>query len=432
MIFSKSQIKSLRDKHFLPTAKAYYEDPLYPVKAKGCEVWDADGKRYLDAIGGILCISVGHNHPKIKKAMTELLEQDHIQHTSILYYSEFLPRVLEALVAEAPAGVNRGFMVNSGSEANELAIMAARQHTGRQTVVALRHAYHGGTGVPLALCGHSTWRFRAAPNVGVVHAQAPDCYRCPYNKNKNSCGGYCAKDVEESIRTVTDGQIAAFIAEPIMGVGGFIDPPKEYHQKVYAIVKKYGGLYISDEVQTGMGRAGEKFFGIVEQGVEADIITMAKGLGNGAPVGATLMRDEIAQSLNGKLHFNTFGGDPYQSLQALLTIQIIKDENLITNARERGKFLLKSFREIQTQVNCLGDVRGRGLMIGLELVKDKSTKEPDAAAALKVMELTKNRGLLIGKGGLNGNVLRIAPPLSITQDQSRELFDIMQEVLCSL
>lgn len=431
-MFSKSQIKSLRVKHFFPTAKPYYEDPLYPVKAKGCEVWDADGKRYLDAIGGILCISVGHNHPKIKAAIKELLESDHIQHTSVLYYSEYFPRVIEALVAEAPQGVTRGFMVNSGSEANELAIMAARQFTGSQTVVALRHAYHGGTGVPLALCGHSTWRFRAAPNVGVTHAQVPDCYRCPYNKDKKTCGGYCAKDVEETIRTTTDGKLAAFIAEPIMGVGGFIDPPKEYHQGVYAIVKKYGGLYISDEVQTGVGRAGQKFFGIVEQGVEADIITMAKGLGNGAPVGAALMRDDIAASLSGKLHFNTFGGDPYQALQALLTIQIVKDENLIANAKTQGDYLLNAFREIQTQVACLGDVRGRGLMIGLELVKDKSTKEPDAASALKVMELAKQKGLLIGKGGLNGNVIRIAPPLSITDVETRELFAIMKEVLCSL
>lgn len=428
-MLSKSEIKSLRDKHFLPTAKAYYENPVHLVCARGCEVWDSDGKRYLDAIGGILCISVGHNHPKIKKAIAELLEQDHIQHTSVLYYSEFLPRVLEALVAEAPAGVDRGFMVNSGSEANELAIMAARQHTGRQTVVALRHAYHGGTGVPLALCGHSTWRFRAAPNVGVAHAQAPDCYRCPYNKDKKTCGGFCAKDVEDTIRTVTDGQIAAFIAEPIMGVGGFIDPPKEYHQKVYEIVKKYGGLYISDEVQTGVGRAGVKFFGIVEQGVNADVITIAKGLGNGAPVGATLMRDEIAQSLNGKLHFNTFGGDPYQALQALLTVQIVRDENLIANAKQRGDFLLKSFREIQPQVRCLGDVRGRGLMIGLDLVKDKNTKEPDTQSALKIMEKTKDRGLLIGKGGLYGNVLRIAPPLSISEKETTELFHVMKEVL---
>jgi 4-aminobutyrate aminotransferase-like enzyme len=281
----------------------------------------------------------------------------------------------------------------------------------------LRHAYHGGTSVPLALWGHGTWKFNAAPNVGVVHAKAPDCYRCPFGQTKETCSAQCVDDVEDVIKTTTNGKIAAFIAEPILGVGGFIDPPAKYHQKVYDIVKKYGGLYISDEVQTGVGRAGKEFFAIVEHGVNADIITMAKGLGNGAPVGATLMRNDIAESMRGRLYFNTFGGDPYQTLQALLTVQIVKEENLIANAHKHGEMLLHRFRELQPKVACLGDVRGRGLMIGLELVKDKITKEPNAEAVLKVMELTKDKGLLIGKGGLYGNVVRLAPPLSITDEQ---------------
>jgi len=428
---NNEEIIGLRKKHFIPTAVPYYKEPVQLVRAKGCEVWDENGQRYLDAIGGILCISVGHNHPKIKEAILKLQESDHIQHTSVLYLSEYLPRVLEALTEETPDGVGRGFLVNSGSEANELAIMAARNHTGSQTVVSLRHGYHGGTSVPLALCGHGTWKFKSAPNVGVVHAKAPDCYRCPYGLEKESCGAKCADDVEEVIRTTTDGKIAAFIAEPILGVGGFIDPPAVYHRKVYDIVKKYGGLYISDEVQTGVGRAGSKFFGIVEHGVEADIITLAKGLGNGAPVGACLMRDEISSSLEGKLHFNTFGGDPYQSLQTLLTIQIIKEDNLIANAKKQGETLLNAFREIQNTHETLGDVRGRGLMIGLEFVKDKKSKEPNPEVVGKVMEQAKDKGLLIGKGGLNGNVVRIAPPMSITDDETNELFNTMKEILCN-
>lgn len=429
---NREDIIALRKKHLIPTSLTYYQEPLQLVRAKGCEVWDEKGRRYLDAVGGILCITVGHNHAKIKQALAELAATDHIQHTSALYLSEFLPRVIAELVKEAPDGVDKGFLVNSGSEANELAIMAARHHTGRQTVVALRHAYHGGTAVPLALCGHSTWRFRGAPNVGVVHAVAPNCYRCPYNLDKKSCAGRCADDVEEVIRTATDGKIAAFIAEPILGVGGFIDPPPEYHQRVYAIVKKYGGLYISDEVQTGVGRTGDAFFAIVACGVEADIITMAKGLGNGAPVGATLMRTEIADSLTGTLYFNTFGGDPYQSLQALMTLQIVKEENLLANAKRQGECLLKAFKELVPGIDILGDVRGRGLMIGLELVKDKVSKEPHPQAALVAMEKSKEKGLLIGKGGLEGNVLRIAPPLSITDTQTAELFKIMKETLVSL
>lgn len=425
-------ILSSRRDHLLPTVNHSYKTPLRPVKARGCEVWDDAGKRYLDAIGGILCISAGHNHPRIKTALKKLLDEDHIQHTSVLYLSEFLPQAIAALLEEAPEDIEKGFLVNSGSEANELAVMAARHFTGEQTVIALRHAYHGGTGVPLSLCGHGTWRFKAAPNAGVVHATAPNCYRCPYGLDKKSCGAKCADDVEETIKTVTNGRIAAFIAEPIMGVGGFIDPPDEYHQKVYAIVKKYGGLYISDEVQTGVGRCGEAFFACVERGVRADIVTMAKGLGNGAPVGATLMRGDVAEAMRGKLYFNTFGGDPYQALQALLTVQIVKDENLIANAKCQGNKILAAMRELQPKVPVLGDVRGRGLMIGLELVTDKGSKEPHPEAVLKVMEMTKDKGLLIGKGGLYGNVLRIAPPLSINDAQTDELIAIMVGALSRL
>jgi 4-aminobutyrate aminotransferase-like enzyme len=425
-------ILNLRQKRLLPTANHYYKEPLHPVRAKGCEVWDKDGKRYLDACGGILCISVGHNHPKIKTALKKLLDDDHIQHISVLYLSEFLPQLIDALVEEAPEGIDKGFLVNSGSEANELAVMAARHFTGHQTVIALRHAYHGGTSVPLALCGHGTWKFDAAPNVGVTHAKAPDCYRCPFGQTKETCSAQCADDVEDVIKTTTNGKIAAFISEPIMGVGGFIDPPAKYHQKVHDIVKKYGGLYISDEVQTGVGRAGSEFFAIVEHGVKADIVTMAKGLGNGAPVGATLMRGDVAEAMRGRLYFNTFGGDPYQALQALLTVQIVKEEHLIANAKKHGETLLNRFRELQAKIPSLGDVRGRGLMIGLELVKDKATKEPNADAVLKVMELTRDKGLLIGKGGLYGNVVRLAPPLSITDAQIEELGKTMEAALLAL
>jgi 4-aminobutyrate aminotransferase-like enzyme len=249
---------------------------------------------------------------------------------------------------------------------------------------------------------------------------APYCYRCPFN-NKNGCHLECAEDVKNVIETTTHGKIAAFIAEPVMGVGGFIDPPLEYHKRVYDIVKSHGGLYISDEVQAGVGRTGKNFFAIEESGVTPDLITMAKGIGNGAPVGAVIAKDEIAETMKGKLHFNTFGGDPYQAMQASEVIDIVLNENLIDNSKVMGNYLKEAFKDLQKDFPVIGDVRGRGLMLGLELVKDPKTKEPASNEAALLMELAKSEGLLIGKGGLYGNVIRIAPSLGLSKSEAEEL-----------
>ncbi|PIQ28870.1 aspartate aminotransferase family protein [bacterium (Candidatus Blackallbacteria) CG17_big_fil_post_rev_8_21_14_2_50_48_46] len=410
----------------------YYQEPLHAVKAKDTRIWDAEGREYLDAIGGIVSISVGHNHPKVKAALKEMFDQDFIQHPSVLYLSEPHVRLCENLANAAPEGLDRVMVTNSGSEANEYASMAARAATGEEMIIALKLGYHGGTQLTLNLCGHSTWKFRGQPFAGVAHATQPDCYRCPFGQTKGSCGLECAKDVENTIQTVTHGKIAGVIVEPIQGVGGFVEPPVEYHAEVYRICKKYGGMYISDEVQTGIGRTGESFFAISQSGITPDMITLAKSLGNGAPVGAVVMSEECSQALIGKTHFNTFGGDPYQALQAALTIEIMQEENLIENIRQQGAYLKDGLMNLKEKYSLIGDVRGRGLMLGLELVKDRQSKEHATAETAQMMEETRKRGLLIGKGGLFGNVIRMAPPYTITRSDCDEILRILDESFAAL
>jgi 4-aminobutyrate aminotransferase-like enzyme len=424
-----NELYEKRKKHLSHSIFHYYAEPLHLVKAKDTRVWDADGKEYIDCIGGIVSISVGHNHPKIKAALKAKLDADDIQHGPTIYLTEPVVRLAENLLKNAPEGMDRVFVSNSGSEANEYAIMAARNATGNETMISLRHGYHGGTNQTLGLCGHSSWKFKSQPFAGIVHAVQPDCYRCPFGKERNSCALECAKDVENTILTATNGKIAGVIIEPILGVGGFMDPPPEYHAEVYRICKKYGGMYISDEVQTGIGRTGDTFFAIEQSGITPDMISMAKSLGNGAPVGAVILKEECSAALVGKIHFNTFGGDPYQALQAAMVIEIIEEENLMENVKVMGKYLKEGFLNLKEKYPIIGDVRGRGLMMGLDLVKDRNTKEYAAKEASLLMEETRKRGLLIGKGGLGNNVIRFAPPYTITKADCDQILEIMEQSL---
>ncbi|MBT8063172.1 MAG: aspartate aminotransferase family protein [Xanthomonadales bacterium] len=420
-----------RQRHFLPLA-LYHDKPLNLVRAEGMYMWDADGNRYLDCIGGIICISAGHHHPKIKQKLIGMLENNEPQHVSTLYLNEHPVRLAETLVEEAPDGLDRVSFTNSGSEANELAFMTARQATGETMIINLRHSYHGGTAATQAQCGHATWRFRAQPVTATTSALEPYCYRCPFNKKPDSCDFECAQNVETTIQTSTHGRIAAMIVEPVMGVGGFISPPKEYFDRVTSIVHEYGGKYISDEVQTGAGRCGQEFLLTRELDIDADMVTMAKGFGNGAAIGAVLMKSEDADSLKGKLYFNTFGADPYPVAQAQATMDIIKEEGLINNAREMGARIVDGLNEMAKRHHWIGDVRGRGLLLGMEMVRDRKTKEHAVAEAARFMDLCKDRKVLLGKGGLKGNVIRIAPPLTINAQQVDQLLEVMDQSLAEL
>jgi 4-aminobutyrate aminotransferase len=269
------------------------------------------------------------------------------------------------------------------------------------------------------------------PQPGIVHAMNAYCYRCPFGLKYPECGVRCAHDMENTIRSSTQGRVAGMIAEPIQGVGGFITPPKEYFPIVADIVRHYGGIFISDEVQTAWGRTGSKWFGIEQWGVEPDVITSAKGLGNGLPIGVTAARPEIADSLKG-LTISTFGGNPIAATAAKAVLDFVEDNSLRENTETVGRYLREKLGELETRHHSIGDVRGMGLLQAIELVKDRQTKEPAAAETNKLLELARDNRILMGKGGMYGNVLRISPPMNISSDDVDEFTRRLDRAFASL
>ncbi len=408
-----------KHKEFLfPAVANYYQEPIALVKGEGFHVWDDQGNKYLDCFGGVLTVSVGHANPKINAAIIEQVNK--ISHTSTLYANENQSNLAEKLAEISPGKLKKSFFTSTGTEADDTAIHAAKLATGRHEIVVLRHSYSGRSATALSAVGHSNWKPLPSQVAGVVHAPAPYCYRCPFKLEYPSCDLACAKDIKEIIQTTTTGEIAAFMAEPILGVGGFITPPQEYFEIAYGIAREHGGVCIADEVQTGWGRTGDKWFGIEHWDVEPDIITSAKGMGNGVPIGWTIATAEIADKFPG-LTFATFGGNPVSMAAGLAVIKLIEDEDLRTNCRVVGDYLRETLEELQDKYEIIGDVRGKGLMQGIELVVDRKTKQPNPQAVLKVFEETKRQGVLIGKGGLYGNVIRTGMMLNSTKDNVDEM-----------
>jgi 4-aminobutyrate aminotransferase len=403
-----------KHKEFLfPAVATYYQEPLALVKGEGEYVWDDRGDRYLDCFGGVLTVSVGHANPRVNKAWIDQVNS--IAHTSTLYANQPQGDLAEKLAEISPGRLKKSFFTNSGTEADDTAILAAKLATGNNEIVVLRHSYAGRSATALSTIGHSTWKPISSQVAGIVHAVAPYCYRCPFKLEYPSCGVACADDVEELIQTTTTGNIAAFMAETVLGVGGFIVPPKEYFPRVAEIARRHGGLFIADEVQTAWGRTGDKWFGIEHWGVEPDIITSAKGMGNGVPIGWTIATPEVADEFPG-LTFSTFGGNPVSCAVGLAVINLIEEDDLRTNARVVGDYFHEKLLGLKEKHRVIGDVRGIGLMQAIELVKDRNTKEPDPQSVLKVFEETKRQRVLIGKGGLYGNVIRTGLMLNSTKD----------------
>jgi 4-aminobutyrate aminotransferase len=407
---SSAEVVKKHKQYLWPAVTNYYQKPLVAERGASQHLWDLEGRRYLDFFGGILTVSVGHCNPKVTgKIKTQV---DKLQHSSTLYPNQAIVALAEKLAQITPGKLQKSFFTNSGTEADEAAVMLARMATGRFDVVALRHGYSGHSLVARSLTGQAPWRRGGVVSVGVVHALNPYCYRCPLGMKYPDCGVACAKDVEEAIQTTTTGHIAAFLGETIQGVGGFITPPPEYWKMVFNIVKKYDGLFIADEVQTGFGRTGKKWFGIEHWEVEPDFITTAKGMANGAPVGATITRPEIADTFQG-MTISTFGGNPVTAVAARATIEVIEEDDLRENAHTVGAYFRQKLEGLQEKYPLIGEVRGMGLMQALELVKDRQTKEPAPQETVQLMERARENGLLIGKGGLYGNVIRLSPPLTI-------------------
>jgi 4-aminobutyrate aminotransferase len=408
---NKQEILLAQKEFIFPSVFHYFKEPLVMSHAKNQYVWDIDGNQYLDFFGGIVTVSVGHCNDAVNAKVHAQL--DKLQHVSTVFANEPQVALAKRLAQITPGGaLTKSFFTNSGTEANETAVLAARCYTGASEIVALRHGYHGRSALAMTLTGHASWRLGGVSQPGFVHAHNAYCYRCPFGLEYPKCGVACAKDMEEVIRTTTSGRIAGFIAEPIQGVGGFITPPKEYFPIVAEIVKKYGGVFISDEVQTAWGRTGGKWFGIEQWGVQPDVITSAKGLANGAPIGVTIARPQIADGMKG-LTISTFGGNPITTTAAGAVLDYIEENNLRVNTAEVGAYLREKLLELQARHSIIGEVRGMGLLQAIELVQDRNTKAPAPAETNQVLEAARNARILLGKGGLYGNVLRISPPMNI-------------------
>ncbi len=426
---SRDEVLALRREYLTPGLVTYYREPLMIVEGHMQYLWDDAGRQYLDAFAGIVTVSVGHCHPKVVEKVREQVGR--LQHTTTIYLHPTAPLFAQKLAEHMPEGsdLSVSYFTNSGSEANELAVLMARESTGNHDVISLRNGYHGGTQATMGLTAVGTWKFKTNPAGANKYAVPGYCYRCPLGLTYPSCNVKCATDTEEMIRYETSGEVAAFIGEPIQGVGGTVVPPPEYFAIVYDIVRKHGGLCVADEVQTGFGRTGTAFWGFENWGVTPDLVTMAKGIGNGVPLGACVTRPDIARTLKNRVHFNTFGGNPVSMTQGLATLEVIDAEGIQANALKVGNHLRARLLDLQERQPLIGDVRGMGLMLGVELVRDRQSKEPATTETADVHELCKDRGLLVGKGGLYGNVLRIKPPMCLTVDDADFLVDCLDEVL---
>ena len=428
---NSADVRRKHRKYLFPAVKNYYEESVVIVKGRGARVTDLDGRTYLDFFAGILTVSVGHANEEVNRAVTAQVEQ--LSHTSTLYPTLPIVELAEKLAKLTPGDLEKCFFTASGTEADETAVMMAQIFTGNFELIALRHGYSGRSLLAQSLTAHAAWRAMPTQAPAIKHALAPYCYRCPLKLTYPDCGVACAQDVEELIQTTTTGQVAGILVEPIMGVGGFITPPQEYFVIVAEIVRKYGGIFISDEVQTGFGRTGQ-MWGIEQYGVVPDMITVAKGIANGLPLGAVITTAEIADSLT-KNSISTFGGNPVSCAAAGATIDVILRDKLADNAQAMGAVLREGLVRLQQKYpKVIGEVRGMGLMQAIELVVDETAgdRTPNPDAANQLMEQTKERGLLLGRGGLYGNVLRIAPALNITQDEVDEATGILDQSFAAM
>jgi alanine-glyoxylate transaminase / (R)-3-amino-2-methylpropionate-pyruvate transaminase len=427
---SADEVARLRKEFMNPGIFLYYKKPIMIVEGKMQYVWDDAGRRYLDALGGIVTISVGHCHPYVVEAARK--QNETLQHSTTIYLQPKVAEYAEALAAKMPGDLKVCYFVNSGSEANDLALLMARAYTGNYDMIALRNAYHGGNASGMGLTAHSTWKFNVPHSFGIHHAITPDPYRGAWGRDNPDAGRHYAADVKSVIDYTTPGQVAGFIAESIQGVGGCIVFPDGYLKHVYEHVRGAGGICIADEVQAGFGRTGSHYWGFETQGVIPDVVCMAKGIGNGAPLGAVVTTPKIAAALSQRIHFNTFGGNPVVSAIGKAVLEVIDREGLQQNSLRIGERLTTGLHRLKEEHNIIGDVRGKGLMLGIELVKDRTTKEPAKAETAQMLERCKELGLLLGKGGLQGQTIRFSPPMCVNEADADFILAVLDQAFSEL
>ncbi|MFO0678411.1 MAG: aspartate aminotransferase family protein [Polyangiaceae bacterium] len=422
---TSADVRAKHKEYLFPSTANYYAEPVVLDQGKGMRLTDLDGKKYLDFFGGILTVSLGQANEKVNAAV--IAQMQRLGHVSTLYPNVPIVELAEKLVKAAPGKLQKAFFTASGTEADETAVTLAQIATGNMELIALRHGYSGRSMLAQTLTAHAKYRMTPSQIAAIKHAPAPYCYRCPWGATPKNCGLQCAQDIEEIILTTTTGRIAGMLAEPVMGVGGFIVAPDGYMKLAAEIIRKYGGVFIADEVQSGFGRTGGKMWGIEQHGVEPDIMTMAKGIANGLPLGATLATAAIADSWKGG-NISTFGGNPISCAAANAVLDTIQSDDLVDNAAVMGKVLKEGLEALKAKYpKTIGDVRGMGLMQALELVKDETAKDrtPNPEAATRLFEETKAKGLLIGRGGLYNNVIRISPALNVVKSDIEEAVKIL-------
>ncbi len=413
-----------------PAATPYHGDnPLIADHAKDQYIWDIEGRRYLDFFGGILTVSVGHCNDEITERALAQLQK--LQHTSTIYVNEIMVRLAEKVAELTPGRLQKCFFTNSGTEANETAVLAARMYTGNPVIITLRHAYSGRSMLAMSLSAQQPWRLGGVVDPYVKHVRNPYTFRAPKGMTPEQVVDLCAQDLEETIATGTEGRIAAFMAEPIQGAGGFIVPPEDYFRRIMPIVKAAGGIFIADEVQTGWGRTGGHWCGIEHWGVEPDIMTFAKGMGNGSPIGCTIASPEVADALAG-LTFSTFGGNPVTMATTLATIEYMEAHDTPGNCAVQGARMAERLAEFAAEFPIVGETRGMGLMQAIEIVQPGNNNQPDAPRTAAFVDTCKEMGLLLGKGGLYGNVVRIAPHLNVSAEDMDTAMEIVAMALAEV
>ena len=421
--------KQLYDEYMITSMVAGFE-PVTVERASGCVIIDTEGREYLDCFSGIAVCNAGHGHPKIINAAHRQLDKL-IHCCTYIYYNPLAAELARKLAQITPGALQKSFFGNSGAEALEGAMRLAKQFTNRTELVCLTLSFHGRTVGTLSITGNYSRKKGTGPYLsGIAFAPAPYCYRCPFKLEYPQCGVACAEFLEHVFRFQTAGGVAAFIAEPVLGEGGIIIPPPEYFKTAIEIVRDNGALFIADEVQSGFGRTG-KLFAIEHYDVEPDIMCMAKGIANGFPLGAFITRPDIAKAFTPGDHLSTFGGNPVSCAAAIANIDVMSDERLPQNATVRGDELMSSLIEFKEKYSLVGDVRGKGLMIGIELIKDKN-KTPAAEETRQIRKLCREAGVLIGEGGVFGNVLRLQPPLVLTAEESQRVLDVLEKSLVTL
>ena len=411
--WSTDAIVARRDKFYSASQRAFvpYQTPLIFKKGKGQYLWDETGKRYLDLLGMNVCISVGHSHPQVNAAVTAQVEQ--LPHCTTMFYHPVPAHFAEELVATMPAGHDWVVhFMNSGAEAADLALLMARSYTGNIDFLALRGGYHGATFGAQSLTGISGFRHNVPLLGGIHHVANPDVYRGVYG---DALPPYL-DEIERTVNYATSGKLAGIIVEPIQGYGGIVPMLPGYIAGAFERVRAAGGVCVIDEVQSGFGRTGSDFWAFQGHGVVPDIVIMAKGIGNGIPLAAVVAKREVAEALAEKFYFNTYGANPTACAAGRAVLQVIAEEGLQENARVVGARMLEALQKLHQIYDVIGDVRGRGLMLAIELVKDRDTKQPATEETARVFELSREEGLVLSKSGPYRSVLRMVPPLCISLD----------------